>query len=86
MWALPLPQVAARLAADLMVFNTVDRAGHRLIDQGLLNAVLVLMLVTAILGPVLTTGSPRTCSKRRRCHARLILIRRRPVISEISAT
>jgi Kef-type K+ transport system membrane component KefB len=53
-WSLTLPQVAATLAAALVAFNTVDHAGHRLIDQGLLNAVLVLMLVTAILGPVLT--------------------------------
>ncbi len=53
-WSLTLPQVAATLAAALVAFNTFDRAGHRLIDQGLLNAVLVLMLTTAILGPVLT--------------------------------
>ncbi len=53
-WSLTLPQVAATLAAALAAFHTVDHAGHHLIDQGLLNAVLVLMLVTAILGPVLT--------------------------------
>ena len=53
-WSLTLPQVAATLAAALVAFHTVDHAGHRMIGQNLLNAVLVLMLVTAILGPVLT--------------------------------
>jgi Kef-type K+ transport system membrane component KefB len=54
MWSLTLPQVAATLAATLVAFDTFDPAGHRLIDERLLNAVLVLMLTTAILGPVLT--------------------------------
>ena len=54
MWSLTLPQVAATLAAALVAFDTFDPAGQRLIDQRVLNAVLVLMLTTAILGPVLT--------------------------------
>src|SRR6516164_9900399 len=54
MWSLTLPQVAATLAAALVAFNTFDPAGQRLIDTRLLNVVLVLMLTTAILGPVLT--------------------------------
>jgi Kef-type K+ transport system membrane component KefB len=54
MWSLTLPQVAATLAAALVAFDTFDPAGQRLIDERLLNAVLVLMLTTAILGPVLT--------------------------------
>jgi hypothetical protein len=54
MWSLTLPQVAATLAATLVAFDTFDAAGHRLIDERLLNAVLVLMLTTSILGPVLT--------------------------------
>ena len=45
-----LPQVAATLTATLVAFDTFDPAGHRLIDERLLNAVLVLMLTTAILG------------------------------------
>ena len=52
MWSLTLPQVAATLAAALVAFKTFDPAGQRLIDAGLLNVVLVLMLTTAILGPV----------------------------------
>jgi Kef-type K+ transport system membrane component KefB len=54
MWSLTLPQVAATLAAALVAFNTFDPAGHRLIDRRMLDVVLVLMLTTAILGPVLT--------------------------------
>jgi len=41
-------------SAALVAFDTFDPAGQRLIDERVLNAVLVLMLTTAILGPVLT--------------------------------
>ena len=54
MWSLTLPQVAATLAATLVAYDTFDPAGQRLLDKEVLNAVLVLMLTTAILGPVLT--------------------------------
>ena len=50
MWSLTLPQVAATLTATLVAFDTFDPAGHRLINERLFNAVLVLMLTTAILG------------------------------------
>ncbi|WP_017324642.1 cation:proton antiporter [Synechococcus sp. PCC 7336] len=48
MWSLSLPQVAATLAAALAGFN----AG--LLPQAIFNAVIVLMLVTAVAGPILT--------------------------------
>jgi Kef-type K+ transport system membrane component KefB len=54
MWSLTLPQVAATLAATLVGFDTFNLAGQRLLDGRVLNAVLVLMLTTSILGPVLT--------------------------------
>jgi Kef-type K+ transport system membrane component KefB len=54
MWSLTLPQVAATLAAALVAYDTLNPAGQRLADNHLLNAVLVLMLVTSILGPTLT--------------------------------
>jgi hypothetical protein len=54
MWSLTLPQVAATLAAALVGFDTFNAAGQRLLDVRTLNAVLVLMLTTSILGPVLT--------------------------------
>jgi Kef-type K+ transport system membrane component KefB len=53
-WSLTLPQVAATLAATLVAHDTLSAAGQRLLDDRMLNVVLVLVLVTAILGPVLT--------------------------------
>ncbi len=48
MWSLSLPQVAATLAATLVGY----RAG--LLTEEVLNSVIVLMLVTATLGPMIT--------------------------------
>ena len=53
-WSLTLPQVAATLAAALVAYDTFNHAGQRLIDVRMMNVVLVLMLTTAILGPVMT--------------------------------
>ncbi len=52
--SLTLPQVAATLAAALVAYSAVNAAGERLIDGRMLNATLVLVVVTAVLGPVLT--------------------------------
>lgn len=49
MWSLSLPQVGATLAATLVGY----RAG--LLDERVLNSVIVLMLVTATLGPLITS-------------------------------
>ena len=54
MWALTLPQVAATLAATVVAYDTHNAAGQRMLDTTMLNAVLVLMLVTSVLGPLLT--------------------------------
>lgn len=48
MWSLSLPQVAATLAATLVGY----RAG--LLTEDVVNSVIVLMLITATLGPILT--------------------------------
>jgi Kef-type K+ transport system membrane component KefB len=53
-WSLTLPQVAATLAATIVAHETLGVGGQRLLDDRMLNAVLVMMFVTAILGPVLT--------------------------------
>ena len=53
-WSLTLPQVAATLAATLVAYRTFNAAGQPLLDSRMLNAVLIMVLVTAILGPVLT--------------------------------
>jgi len=52
--SLTLPQVAATLAAALVAYDAINAAGERLIDGRMLNATLVLVVVTAVLGPVLT--------------------------------
>jgi Kef-type K+ transport system membrane component KefB len=54
MWSLSLPQVAATLAAALVAYEARDAQGRRLIDEPVLNSVIVLMVVTSILGPILT--------------------------------
>jgi Kef-type K+ transport system membrane component KefB len=54
MWALSLPQVAATLAVALTAFQAKNADGASLIDEPVLNSVLVLVVVTSILGPVLT--------------------------------
>jgi Kef-type K+ transport system membrane component KefB len=53
-WSLSLPQVAATLAAAIVAYQTKNAAGVRLIDKPVVNTVLVLVVVTSILGPVLT--------------------------------
>jgi Kef-type K+ transport system membrane component KefB len=64
-WSLTLPQVAATLAATLVAHDTLGAAGQRLLDDRMLNVVLVLVLLTAILGPVLTERfAPRLAKKR----------------------
>ncbi len=69
-WSLTLPQVAATLAAALAAYDTLNSAGQHLVDDRLLNVVLVLMLTTAILGPVLTARfAPRMLSEGTRRNA-----------------
>ena len=60
MWSLSLPQVAATLAATLVAYQSVNPAGERLINEGVLNSVIVLMLVTAIMGPIITARVARS--------------------------
>ena len=60
-WSLTLPQVAATLAATLVAHDTFGAGGQRLLDDRMLNAVLVLMLTTSVLGPVLTERFAPAC-------------------------
>ncbi len=54
MGAMSLPQVAATLAAALVAYEAKNSAGVRLIDEPVINTVIILMVVTSVLGPVLT--------------------------------
>jgi hypothetical protein len=42
------------LAATIVAFQTRNPAGDRLIDEPVINTVLVLVVITSILGPMLT--------------------------------
>jgi len=53
-WSLSLPQVAATLAAAMAAYDAVNPDGNRLITESVLNSIIVLMVITAVLGPVLT--------------------------------
>ena len=57
MASLTMPQVAATLAAALVGYDAVNATGERLLDAAMLNTVLVLVVVTSILGPILTERS-----------------------------
>ncbi|MDJ0659742.1 MAG: cation:proton antiporter [Crocosphaera sp.] len=54
MWSLSLPQVAATLAAALAAYQIQNSSGERLINEAVFNSVIVLMLITSVLGPLLT--------------------------------
>jgi Kef-type K+ transport system membrane component KefB len=54
MWSLSMPQVAATIAAALVAYKAVNTGGQRLIGQEVLSSILVMVLVTAITGPILT--------------------------------
>lgn len=53
-WSLTLPQVAATLAATTVAFRTVNAAGQPLISHDVLNAVLLLVVLTSLGAPLLT--------------------------------
>jgi len=54
MFALTVPQVAATLAVALVAFSSRNPAGQRLIDEPVLNATVVLVIVSSLLGLILT--------------------------------
>jgi Kef-type K+ transport system membrane component KefB len=54
MWSLSLPQVAATLAATMVAYDAFNDKGERLLSETMLNGVVVLVVVTSVLGPILT--------------------------------
>jgi Kef-type K+ transport system membrane component KefB len=54
MFGLTIPQVAATLAVALVAYSTKNAAGERLIDQPMLNATIVLVIVSSLIGLILT--------------------------------
>lgn len=62
MASLTMPQVAATLASALVGYQTFNKSGQRLIDEPMLNTVLVLVVVTSVVGPILTERHARRLS------------------------
>ncbi len=54
MASLSFPQMAATLASAVVGYQAVNGAGERLLDAGFLNAVVMLVIFTCVLGPILT--------------------------------
>ncbi|HET7802665.1 MAG TPA: cation:proton antiporter [Pseudolabrys sp.] len=54
MFALTIPQVAATLAVALVGYSTINAAGERLIDGTMLNATVVLVIGSSLIGLLLT--------------------------------
>ena len=54
MWSLSIPQVAATLAATMVAYNAINSSGKRLLSEPMLNCVVVLVIVSSVLGPILT--------------------------------
>lgn len=53
MWALSIPQMAATIAAALVAREAVNSDGQPLINETVFDVILMLMAVTAIIGPLL---------------------------------
>lgn len=62
MWSLSIPQVAATLAAALAAYQALNSQGEPLISKAVFSSIIVLMLVTSILGPILTAQFARKLS------------------------
>jgi len=53
-WSISMPQMAATLASAVVAYKTVNSTGEHLLDEAYINAVLVLVVVTCVLGPILS--------------------------------
>jgi Kef-type K+ transport system membrane component KefB len=86
-WSLSLPQVAATLAAAIVAFQAKNAAGVGLIDESAINTVLVLVVVTSILGPMLTEyyGRQRLAEQNAGANAADILPKTNQVGGELSS-
>lgn len=59
MYGLTIPQVAATLAVALVAYSTRNPAGRRLIDEPMLNATVVLVILSSLIGLVLAGRAAR---------------------------
>jgi Kef-type K+ transport system membrane component KefB len=54
-WSLSIPQMAATLASAVVGYQVRNAAGERLLDERFINATLFMVVVTCVIGPVLTS-------------------------------
>ena len=54
MASLSFPQMAATLASAVVGYQAVNGSGERLLDRGFINAVVMLVIFTCVVGPILT--------------------------------
>jgi Kef-type K+ transport system membrane component KefB len=54
MATLSFPQMAATLASAVVGYQALNAKGERLLDTGFVNAVVILVILTCVLGPILT--------------------------------
>ncbi len=52
-WSVSLPQMAATLAAAVVAYQTMNAAGDHLLGQDYVDAILVLVVLTCVTGPIL---------------------------------
>lgn len=53
-FSLTIPQMAATLASAVVGYEAINSAGERLLDAEFLNIVIMLVIVTCVVGPILT--------------------------------
>jgi Kef-type K+ transport system membrane component KefB len=61
-WSLSIPQMAATLASAVVAYKTVNASGDRLLDEVYLNVLLVLIVLTCVVGPILSQHFARKLS------------------------
>jgi hypothetical protein len=54
MASLSFPQMAATLASAVVGYQALNANGERLLDSGFVNAVVILVIFSCVLGPILT--------------------------------
>ena len=54
MASLSFPQMAATLASAVVGYQAMNGSGDRLLDRGFINAVVMLVIFTCVVGPILT--------------------------------
>ncbi|RYD17521.1 MAG: cation:proton antiporter [Verrucomicrobiaceae bacterium] len=57
MASLSFPQMAATLASAVVGYQALNPKGERLLDEGFVNAVVILVIVSCVVGPILTARS-----------------------------